>query len=349
MRHGASIYCINFKEGGSILATQTQFNEFLQEIEPSKTTKRDAKNGHENLRKYLKEDDTFEDYHVSDYLSGSYKRNTAIRPRLLNGDLARPDVDIIVVTNHKTGDDPQEVIDLLYDTLKPKYSTIRKQARSVGIETSQVDMDVVPIIAPNGEEGTLYIPDRKLEKWLETNPPKHTTWTTEVNKESGGRFKPLVKLMKWWRRQNPTISKKPKGFVIECIVAECMDYNETNYGELFVGTLETIVEKYSINIIIESVPHIEDPGVLGNSVTKGISFDAFKGFYNKIKAHAEKGRKALNEKNEEEALKLWREIFGERFPESGSRNDYTLLKSGAEPELYFPDRAVKPNKPGGFA
>ncbi|GGN67259.1 SMODS domain-containing nucleotidyltransferase [Oceanobacillus indicireducens] len=331
------------------MVKQSQFIKFLQEIEPSQITKKDAKNGHENLRKYLKEDDTFEKYHVSDFLSGSYRRNTAIRPRMLNGELARPDVDIIVVTNHTTEDEPQEVIDLLYDTLKVKYSTIRKQARSVGIETSKVDMDVVPIIAPDGMEGTLYIPDRKMEEWLETNPPKHTSWTTEVNNDSDGRFKPLVKLMKWWRRQNPTISKKPKGFVIECIVAECMDFEETNYGELFVGTLESIVDKYALYIAIESVPHIDDPGVSGNSVTKGITFDAFKGFYNKIKSHGEKGRKALNEKNDDKALKLWREIFGERFPENGTRNDSFLLKGAAEPELSFPDRAVKPNKPGGFA
>ena len=324
-------------------------NPILQDVEPSSTTKKDAKNGHENLRKYLREDDVFQEYHVSDFLSGSYKRNTAIRPRKLNGELARPDVDIIVVTNHKTEDDPKEVIDLLYNSLKDKYSTIRKQDRSVGIETSKVDMDVVPIIAPDGMEGTLYIPDRKLEEWLETNPPRHSSWTTDVNNKSNGNFKPLVKLMKWWRRENPTISRKPKGFVIECIVAECMDYEESNYGELFVGTLEFIVDKYSLDILLESVPHIDDPGVPGNSVTEGVSFSAFRGFYNKVKSHAEKGRKALNEEDNEEALKLWREILGDRFPENGTRSDSSLLKGAAETELSFPDRAVKPNKPGGFA
>lgn len=40
-------------------------------------------------------------------------------------------------------------------------------------------MDVVPIIAPFGIENTLYIPDKKLNSWLETNPPGHTEWTTE--------------------------------------------------------------------------------------------------------------------------------------------------------------------------
>jgi len=331
------------------LGTQSQFSKLLSDIEPSQTTKSDASAGHENLRKYLKDDVTFKNYRETDFLSGSYKRNTAIRPRKKDGIVSRPDVDIIVVTNHTKDDEEQEVIDLLYDTLKSKYPTIRKQARSVGIETNKVDMDVVPIIAPNGMDGTLYIPDRKKGEWVETNPPKHTEWTTEVNTDSEGRFKPLVKLMKWWRRQNPTIAKKPKGFVIECIAAECMDKNEKQYDELFVGTLEKVAEKYAFYIGLRMVPHIEDPGVPGNSVTNGITFDAFEGFYYKVKSHAEKGRKAINETDKEKDLELWREIFGSRFPTIERANSSSLLKDAIEPSLSFPDRPIKPNKPGGFA
>lgn len=259
------------------------------------------------------------------------------------------DVDIIVVTNHTEENEPQDVIDLLYDVLKKEYSSIRKQARSVGINTNKADMDVVPIIAPEGMDGTFFIPDRKVKKWLETNPPKHTTWTTEMNNESSGMFKPFVKLMKWWRRVNPTISKKPKGFVIECIVAECVDKSETNYGELFVKTLEEIVTKYKVYIDLELVPRIDDPGVWGNSVTDGITFDAFKGFYNKAKAHAEIGRKALDETDEDESLKLWRTIFGDRFPKNSKSSNSLVKNVLVPPALTFPDRPIEPKKPGGFA
>lgn len=327
------------------MISQSQFSRFLANIEPSQTTKSDAQTGHINLRKYLKDDANFKKYHEDDFLSGSYKRNTAIRPKRKNGITARPDVDIVVVTNHTKKNDPQEVIDLLFDTLKPKYATIRKQARSVGIETNKVDMDVVPIIAPQGKNGSLYIPDRRKAEWLETNPPRHTTWTTEVNQDSDGMFKPLVKLMKWWRRENPTVNKKPKGFVIECIVAECMDRNEKNYGELFVGTLESIVDKYAIYIGLSVVPHIEDPAVTVNSVTSGMSFAAFEGFYNKVKSHAETGRKAIDEEDKDESLKLWRKIFGDNFPAASN----SLVKNALEPSLSFPDRPIQPKKPGGFA
>jgi predicted nucleotidyltransferase len=233
------------------MAGQSNFQKFLNDIEPSETTKQRAKSAHETLRSYLENHEMFKGYHVKTFLSGSYKRNTAIRPKTKDGEIERPDVDIIVVTNHTLSDYPQAVITLLYNTLKEKYSDIRKQSRSVGIATSTVDMDVVPIIAPFGIDGTLYIPDRKLDSWLKTNPLGHTEWTTEMNKKFNDRFKPMVKLLKFWRRENPTISNKPKGFVLECITAECMDVEIDQYPESFVRMLENVTTKYYSNILLE--------------------------------------------------------------------------------------------------
>lgn len=332
------------------MITQKQFRDFLHDIEPSPTTKSDASVAHTVLRKFLQEHSTFGEVHVETFLSGSYKRDTAIRPVTKNGEQERPDVDIIVVTDHTASDEPADVLNLLHETLDQKYDELLLQTRSVGISTSRADMDVVPIIAPYGLEGTLYIPDRELAEWLETNPPLHTAWTTEVNEKCKGRFKPLVKLIKWWRRENPTISRKPKGFVIECIGAECVDPDETQYADLFLGTLEHINSRYRFDVLLGRVPYIDDPGVPGQSVTDGITFDAFKGFYNKAKAHSELGRRAQDEDDPDNALALWRRIFGPRFPASKASKASSLLGAAVVPSnLKFPDRPVTPRKPGGFA
>lgn len=330
---------------------QSAFDNFVRDIEPSKTTKARAGQASTTLRDFLSKHDTFKDVHVRTFLSGSYKRDTAIRPQKNGKDVERPDVDIIVVTSHSLDDSPADVVELLYKTLSEKYEAIRKQQRSVGIETTDADMDVVPVIEPNGNGGTLYIADRKLEEWLETNPPKHTDWTTEVNTRADGRFKPLVKMLKWWRRQNPTVSKKPKGFVLECFTAASMSFTEKHYGELFVGMLESFVSTYAWHISQGQVPLIADPGVHGNSVTSGLSFAAFEGFYNKAKAHADTGRKALDEKDADKAVALWRQIFGDRFPKFGDAKKVAGLLTGATAtdSLTFPDRPVRPNKPDGFA
>ena len=326
---------------------QARFNEFLKDIEPSLTTKSNASSAHQELRNFLKNDVDFKDYHQTTFLSGSYCRQTAIRPRVKDRQDDRPDVDIIVVTNHSINDDPKAVVDLLFKVLQKKYSNIRRQDRSVGIESDKADMDVAPVI-PNG---SMYlIPDRKQREWIQTNPPRHTNWTIEVNGLAGGRFKPLVKLMKWWRRENPTIAKKPKGFVIECITAQCMNYSEAYYGELFVQTLENIADTYKLYGLLGTVPYIPDPGGTGYSVTDGITPEAFAGFLNKAKEHAELGRKALNETDAEKATNLWRKIFGERFPKTEASMSESLLGPPARSSsLTFPDRPVTPNKPKGFA
>jgi len=304
------------------------------------------------LRRFLAGHGEFGKFHLDTFLAGSYKRDTSIRPRIKEGQLSRPDIDIIVVTNHALSDAPADVLYLLRKTLSEGYELDKNpHTRSVGVVTLLVEMDVVPLIAPYGISGTLYLPDKKVQQWIVTNPPGHTTWATEMNKKADGRFKPLVKLLKWWRRENPTVSKRPKGFVIECIAAKCMSYSEKNYPELFVGTLEGIVSRYALYTSLGLVPPIADPSVPGNSVTGRLSFDAFEGFYNKAKAHAELARRALLEDDENKALYLWRQIFGTCFPAGGQRAvAESLLSTAAVPSPFtFPQHPIVPKKPGGFA
>lgn len=334
------------------MATQNQFNKLLSDIEPSDTTKKNAQKAHEGLRDHLWGHEEFKKALKKVLLSGSYKRDTAVRPRVKDGATERPDVDVLVVLEYGFDAKPEDVLNFLCSVLRKKYSKVRKQTRSAGITAGLADMDVVPIIAPYGMEGTLYIPDRKLEQWRETDPPRHTSWTTETNAMSEGRFKPLVKEFKWWRRQNPTVGKKPKGFVMECIVAENMDYSQTNHAELFVGTMESIVRRYKSSVFMGQVPFIADPGVPGNSVTYGMTFDSFEGFYNKAKKHADTGRRAIESEDPAKELELWREIFGDRFPAPAvAKKSAALLSEPLTPdgELSFPDRPVTPREPGGFA
>ena len=126
---------------------QARFDEFLRDIEPS--TRRRKRMPRLHIRIYGAFCDMIqilpEKFGVNDFLSGSYKRDTSIRPRVKNGETTRPDVDIIVVTNHSQSDNPKSVVDLLYYVLRNKYPEIRRQTRSVGISYYKADMDVVPV------------------------------------------------------------------------------------------------------------------------------------------------------------------------------------------------------------
>lgn len=344
------------------MSVQTQFNKLLSDIEPSQTTKTNASRAHTDLRDFLAGHETYKKVYVRSFLSGSYKRNTAIRPRVKAGVADRADIDIIVVTNNSRSDDPEAVIDELHKVLKERYESHRKQGRSVGVSTALADMDVVPVIEETFlfASPVMYVPDRQRKEWVKTNPEGHTAWTTSKNKEAGDRFKPLVKLVKWWRRENPwwavnatSPKRKPKGFQLECIVAENMDVAETQWAELFVGTLEAIKAKYAWAVSLGSVPYLQDPAVPGNNVMAGVEPEVFKRFYDKASEHAALGREAIDLEKEDPdgALERWRKIFGPRFPSAGvakASTEATNLTPVVVPS--FPNHKVVPDKgPKGFA
>ncbi|VVO58833.1 hypothetical protein PS900_00689 [Pseudomonas fluorescens] len=151
------------------MATQQQFIDFLKEIEPSPTTKSICISAHSTLRGKLEKHETYRDIYVNTYLSGSYARNTALRPRVANGTLRRPDVDIIVVTNHTLQDLPSDVIAALRKAVKSLgYTEVEANRRSKCVSLGSVEMDVVPVIANPWEEGGWLIADKSEEQWLVT-------------------------------------------------------------------------------------------------------------------------------------------------------------------------------------
>ncbi len=333
------------------MTTQQQFVDLLSDIEPSQTTVDACSRAHATLRAGLATHEEFSKVHVETFLSGSYKRHTAIRPRLVSGVLQRPDVDVIVVTNHKQDDKPRVVLDAMHDALDDAgYSSLKINRRSIAVTLAGVDMDVVPII----EDGDGYlIPDVKLESWIATNPPAHTQWTIDTNEAAGRRFKPLVKLFKWWRREHLSDLNRPKGFILDCLVAEHMNYDQANYESLFIELLEGIRDTYRLEFLLGTVPFVEDPGVPGNNVFSNVTAEEFKTFYAKVEDQARLARRAKNESDDAEALKLWRGVMGPRFPASEKRSDRgssdSLLRPAVGAGLTFPAAPVYPNKPAGFA
>ena len=147
---------------------------------------------------------------------------------------------------------------------------------------------------------------------------------------------------------------RPKGFILECLVAKHMNYTDTNYETLFVKLLESIGDAYWLEALQGTVPNLDDPGVSGNNVFSAVKADEFKTFYDKVKVQATLARKAKDEANSEEALKLWRQVLGSRFPASASSkstsgSSHSLLRAAVGGGLTFPAAPVYPNKPGGFA
>jgi hypothetical protein len=129
---------------------QSDFNTFLHEIRPTKAMRDQLITGHKTLRERLNADEVLKPILVSDFLQGSYRRYTAVRPK--SG--KRSDVDIIIVTKLDENEYTPSAALSLFEPFLNKYydGKWRPQGRSFGIEMSYVELDVVPTSAPAEQE-----------------------------------------------------------------------------------------------------------------------------------------------------------------------------------------------------
>jgi Second Messenger Oligonucleotide or Dinucleotide Synthetase domain len=122
------------------------FADFLRDIRPSSNQFDDLRRGHTTLRDRLRDDAGLSSIYISDFLQGSYRRATAIRPK---GE-ARSDVDVIVVTDlDRLRFAPQQAIDMFIPFMEKHYKgKYQVQGRSIGISLNYVKLDLVVTSTP---------------------------------------------------------------------------------------------------------------------------------------------------------------------------------------------------------
>ena len=321
------------------MAKQSDFNSFLSNIEPSKTTVSYISSIQTNLRSYLKNHERYKNIYVDTFLSGSYAKHTSIRP--VSGEKKR-DVDIVVVTSYSAADDACDVLEELKDVLleKADYSTARLQHHSVGIEMRGISVDIVPVIMDEDDEQLYYVGDSETGERSITDPKGHKSWSTEVNQDNNNEYKPLVKIFKWWRRVNcPADRKYPKGITLEKIIADNLGDSSLSTEDFLIETMQNIISAYKEDYSDQNInPVIDDPSekIIGNDLLAGYSADDFTAFINKLNAHVT----LLNSDGTTNVT--WRTILGAEFPKDTDSASSTT--TNAQMCLYAPHRQ-KPNWP----
>ena len=293
------------------MARQTDFDKFLSNIEPSLSTVSYISSIQNNLRDYLKKHKTYSEIYKDSFLSGSYAKHTSIRPS--KNDKKR-DVDIIIITKHSSCDNSSDVLSELFDALKESsiYANAELQHHSIGIELSKVSVDVVPVIQDEEDKNLYWICDSENGEWIKTDPKGHQTWSTQVNYDNHGGYKPLVKIFKWWRRKNcPSEVKYPKGITLEKLLADNIGDSERSTEAFVISTIQNLISAYKEEFADKKlVPFLADPSekISNNDLLDGYSYDDFSSFITKLSEHAD----LLNSKGMDNSV--WREILGEEFP-----------------------------------
>jgi hypothetical protein len=338
------------------------FDTFRKAIEPEDQIKKTAQAADDPVRKHLEAHASFAARHVSTFLYGSYKRNTA------EGDIK--DVDIVVVTNFRTSDDPVEVLEALKDTLAELYEqpTLADQRRSIRVDRPlpniprcKLTLDVIPAIYQGRPDEPLWVPDREKARWVLSHPRGHLQHTSNLNARSfqGRTFVPLVKMMKgWWRyqfeRQNigtAAHERKPKGFWIEVMTGQYVNLSKASYPELIVALLEKAFSEFQQFRTNGKIPELKDPGLKRQTIKTSMTGEEFAFFLDTMEESLAWAREALYASNERRASEYWQKFFGPRFPLAGDMSkSASLLGAAVRPSgLSFPDKALIPPKPQGFA
>ncbi len=330
------------------MATQSDFDKFLHNINPSPTTIEYISSVQNNLRDYLKNHEKYKEVYSETFLSGSYAKKTSIRPAL--GDKKR-DVDIVVVTKYGSSKNSKDVLDELKNVLLEKdiYKTATIQSHSVGIEMGSVSVDVVPVIADENDDQLYYVSNSSDGTWTLTDPKGHKLWSTTVNQDHNNKYKPLVKIFKWWRRKNCTEDKKyPKGITLEKIIADNLGDSSLSTEDFLIETIQNIISKYKEDYVEKGEnPVIDDPSdkIEDNDLLKGYSLDDFSSFIDKLQEHAD----LLNDEGTENAT--WRKILGTEFPNKETQSKFEICTNDSMRCLVVPhrQRPLWPIQRGGAA
>jgi len=275
-----------------------------------------------NLEDHLKEKDN--GLHVSrTFPNGSYDRDTNIRPL--------DDIDLFcVLKRDKWKDaqgnlpDPQTVLTKIKDYLnkQPDYKDkVRQDRPCVTIELSNKDFDVLPSFEELG--GGYLIPNYDLKSWTYAYPEQLTTNLDSIHRQRGYKVKPTIKAVKYWNRENKKII--PSYHVEEVAISVFQIYDFKNYEE-------------SIRIWFNNAEYYLQS-------QKFKSFDDYTKAAEKVKKVKDKlndAKKKYDDGKEDDAIVIWKEVFGKEFPTADVEEAKNFSKSLSEGTL-------KVNKIGGLS
>jgi|SRR5438132_10736518 len=251
---------------------------------------------------------------VSDsFLTGSYSRNTMIAP------LKEADIDIFIVLDNKyfynyDGQNGGQagLLDLLKRTLRKTYTKtpdIGRSGQAVTIRFDDFVVDVVPGF--NRKGGGFLIPNSINQTWLSTDPKKHVEIISNANSSHNDDFIPLIKMIKGWNKKNGEYFRSFHLEVLGLQILQNITISDFPSGTRYVFDKgRELISKKNL----DPAGYGDDVGAYINTNEKiKESVDKFKLAYERaIRAEDYERRGSI-----EDAVDMWRKVFGDYFPAYG--------------------------------
>ena len=301
------------------MTTEEFFKELASKLELTKNESDKISQKHNELREKLREKLPFED----DFLTGSYARNTIIRPK----DDKKFDVDFLLAFSQKDYGETElpDLLDMVKNVLEQIKNDdadiveIQEQKRSIGvIYKDNFQIDVVPAIQIEKDK-RYKIFDKSNLQAVESNPKLHGSNLTSANEtsESGGikRLVPIVKLLKFWKREK---CDYVKSFHLEMLAVDILGDEEiSSYSQglaKFFANAEQNLQSAGMT----------DPANNDNVIDAYLDDDGTRtellDLINEENQIAERAIKLESEGKDDEAIKEWKIIFEKEKNNDSSKN-----------------------------
>lgn len=243
---------------------------------------------------------------VHDFLSGSYRRRTAIRPL--------KDIDLVLVldeSKHRSlrSEPPQKTLALVRDALARAYPNAkppRMQGRSVNIDFRGTDIgyDVVP--AFRQAEGGYLIPDRERGSWIRTDPERHRQACIAANQAAGNMLNPLIKMAK---AINARHHRPLRSFHLEVMTYSAFAGRPSSYPDGLRRLFEHLADR-----VLQSCP---EPAGLGPRIDQGMTSEARGELRKVLQQWAKTAGEALAAADRGDVAAAhgrWSRLFGPLYP-----------------------------------
>ena len=292
-----------------MLTPNEAFRKFRSNLELTQKEQDSASSRQKEIRALMDESFNIAD----DFLTGSYRRWTKTKPL--------KDVDIFCIFHdderprYRNGKAPSIVLGDVENVLTKKYghANVSRQRRAVTVEfTDSADeervlsFDVVPACTKSHH---YEIPDTGTkEGWTGTNPKIHFDKAKDANDAFNGEWKGMVRMAKSWNRTKDKIVKP--SFLIEVMALQVLRPPfGGDFPYEFMGFFATMADR-----VDEDWP---EPAGLGPPVSDSMDATARAAAKTALTDAHHMVRKAIQLSRagrNGDALRKYRELFGERFP-----------------------------------
>lgn len=279
------------------------FDEFFEAINLPGDHRELANARRDELIKLLKNHFTI----VEAFPTGSIPRFTALR--------ARADLDIIAALhygNHIENKTPAQVLQAVRDALAEYRTDVRRNGQAVTLYyDTWPNVDVVPASRVVGDQGNVVsysIPDTRRGRWLTSKPKRHSETIEQRSSQCGPSFRKVVKMAKHWSLEH--------GDLLQSYHIEVLSLN-TFSGQMNDMPWDVFQWFERASNLLQSPLWYE-----GAHVDDYLSDMDRRGALRRLQEASSLARDAWHKtygqnSDHKGAIALWRQIFGDKFPQYG--------------------------------